>query len=123
MSGADDADRHALSPALLHDLRTPLGHIIGYAELLAERAEEAGDERFLPELRKISAAGYRMLALMDEFFTATRALHPDAPGGLRWEDVDLLRALSEGPCDLSAAEAERLASMSALVASLLPPRT
>ena len=120
MSAADDADRHVLSPALLHDLRTPLGQIIGYAELLAERGEEAGDERFVPDLQKISAAGYRMLALIEEFFTATRALQ--APGGLTWQDVELLRALSEGPCDLSATEAERLASVSALIAALLPPR-
>jgi signal transduction histidine kinase len=69
------ADRHVLPPALIHDLRTPLGQIIGYAELLAERAGEAGDERFVPDLEKISAAGYRMLALFDEHFTA-------APGGL-----------------------------------------
>jgi signal transduction histidine kinase len=69
------ADRHVLPPPLIHDLRTPLGQIIGYAELLAERAGEAGDERFVPDLEKISAAGYRMLALFDEHFTA-------APGGL-----------------------------------------
>ncbi len=65
-------ERHTLQPELLHDLRTPLGQIIGYAELLAERAEEAGDERFVPDLEKISAAGYRLLALFDEHFAAAR---------------------------------------------------
>jgi len=121
MSGADDAGRHAMSPELLHDLRTPLGQIIGYAELLAERAEAAGDERFVPDLQKISAAGYRMLALIDEFFTATRALHPDS-GGLTWEDVDLLRALSGASVPASPGDAERLASLAARIAALLPPR-
>ncbi|CAA9333420.1 MAG: hypothetical protein AVDCRST_MAG68-2612 [uncultured Gemmatimonadetes bacterium] len=105
-----DADRHALPPALLHDLRTPLGQIIGYAELLAERAAEAGDERFAPDLEKISAAGYRILALLEESFTATRA---DAPGALTWADVDMLRGLP-------GADAARLADR---IAALLPPRT
>ncbi|HEX8830301.1 MAG TPA: histidine kinase dimerization/phospho-acceptor domain-containing protein [Longimicrobium sp.] len=109
-----EPDRHALPPALLHDLRTPLGQIIGYAELLAERAEEAGDERFGPDLQKISAAGYRMLALLEGAFTATRA---DAPGALTWDDVDTLRAL--GGRTLSPEDAERLA---AGLAALLPPR-
>jgi signal transduction histidine kinase len=116
MSAGDDADRHALSPARLHDLRTPLGQIIGYAELLAERAEEVGDERFLPDLRKISAAGYRMLALLEEFFTATRGGVPD---DLTWDDVELLGAVGGG---LGPEERERLASLAARIAAVLPPR-
>jgi signal transduction histidine kinase len=113
------ADRHTLSPALLHDLRTPLGQIIGYAELLAERAEEAGDERFAPDLKKISAAGYRMLALIEDIFTATRG---DVPGGFTWEDVDTLRGLADGSRSLKSDDAERLASVSTSLAALLPAR-
>jgi signal transduction histidine kinase len=109
-----EPDRHALPPMLLHDLRTPLGQIIGYAELLAERAEEAEDERFAPDLQKIAAAGYRMTELLEESFAATRA---DAPGALTWDDVDMLRALGGRP--LSQEDAERLA---AGLAALLPPR-
>jgi len=67
---AANGTRHALPSALLHDLRTPLGHIIGYTELLVERAEEAGDGALVPDLRKVSAAGYRMVALLEESFTA-----------------------------------------------------
>lgn len=119
MSGADEAGRHALSPALLHDLRTPLGQIIGYAEMLAERAEEAGDEGFAPDLQKISAAGYRMLALIEEIFTATRV---DVPRGFTWDDVDTIRGLGDGSRPLSPENAERLASVAARIAALLPPR-
>jgi hypothetical protein len=60
------AVRHPVPEALVHDLRNPLNQIIGYAELLLEQATEAGHTDYLPYLRKVSAAGYRMLSLMDE---------------------------------------------------------
>lgn len=116
MNAANDAGGSALSSAQLHDLRTPLGQIIGYAELLAERAEETGDERFAPDLRKISAAGYRLLALIEEIFTAARA---DAPAPFTWDDADALRALA---ATSRPDDAERLASISARIAALLPSR-
>lgn len=122
MSSADaaagGADRHALPPKLIHELRTPLGQIIGYAELLAERAVEAGDERFVPDLKKVSAAGYRLLALFDEHFTAARA---SGPAGLTLDDADLLRELAGGRPP-APADRERLSSLAARVAALLPPR-
>lgn len=53
---------------LLHDLRTPLGHILGYSELLIEQANESGQEEFVPYLEKIRAAGRELLALMNDNF-------------------------------------------------------
>jgi signal transduction histidine kinase len=80
-----DAARHPLPPSLLHDLRTPLAQMIGYAELMVEKTEEAGDEALVPDLRKVSAAGYRMLALLEDNFAAEEAGPPAAlpadPGG------------------------------------------
>ena len=76
-TGTADAPRQALAPALLHDLRTPLGQIIGYAELLVERAQ-AGEEVPVADLKKISAAGYRMLALVEDNFAPTPAEEPAA---------------------------------------------
>lgn len=110
MSGAAP---QSLSPALIHDLRTPLGQIIGYAELLAERAEDAGDERLLPDLRKISAAGYQILALIEEHFTAAPVPRPAAVP-FTWDDVDLLRDLG--------GESDRAAELAARIAALLPAR-
>jgi signal transduction histidine kinase len=70
--------RLAVPSELLHDLRTPLGQVIGYAELLVERAQEAGDDGIVPDLQKISAAGYRILALIEHNFTAAPAEDPGA---------------------------------------------
>jgi hypothetical protein len=72
-SANSGAARHPVPAALLHDLRTPLGQIIGYAELLVERAQDAGDETFVADLQKVSAAGYRMVALLEKSFAAEPA--------------------------------------------------
>jgi signal transduction histidine kinase len=60
--------QHSLPPALLHDLRTPLGHVLGYAELLQEQAEESGYKELLPYIQKIHVAGEQLLAMLNENF-------------------------------------------------------
>ncbi|HEV7766928.1 MAG TPA: response regulator [Thermoanaerobaculia bacterium] len=62
--------RTALSPRLLHDLRNPLNQIIGYSEMLTEEAEGQRREGFVSDLDKIRTAGRRMLAVVEENFTA-----------------------------------------------------
>src|SRR4029453_18941659 len=48
-----------------HELRTPLNAIIGYSEMLEEEAHELGQEAFAPDLRRINAAGKRLLQLIN----------------------------------------------------------
>jgi two-component system sensor histidine kinase/response regulator len=60
--------------ALRHDLRTPIGHIIGYAEMLIEENEDSGTDAS-PDLSKIRAAGQRLLTLIDQ------RLRPVSPEG------------------------------------------
>jgi signal transduction histidine kinase len=67
---AEDVPRHPLPAALLHDLRTPLGQIIGYAELLVERADDVGDPALTADLKKVGAAGHRMLQVLEERFVS-----------------------------------------------------
>src|SRR5579862_3113778 len=55
-----------LTPELLHDLRTPINQIIGYAEMLAEQAEEDGQPAFVPDLKKIGIAGRQLIALLHD---------------------------------------------------------
>ncbi len=49
-----------------HELRTPLNAIIGYSEMLAEDAEELGQNDSIPDLQKIQAAGKHLLGLVND---------------------------------------------------------
>ncbi len=48
-----------------HELRTPLNAIIGYSEMLQEEAEDQHAESFIPDLRRIHAAGKHLLELIN----------------------------------------------------------
>lgn len=58
---------------LRHDLRTPLTAIKGFAEMLLEDAEDAGNEALEHDLKKMLDAGMRLLAQIDSLvdFTGT----------------------------------------------------
>ena len=49
-----------------HELRTPMNAILGYSEMLMEDAEDAGQEDFIPDLKKINQAGAHLLALIND---------------------------------------------------------
>jgi signal transduction histidine kinase len=49
-----------------HELRTPLNAIIGYSEMLQEDARDLGEESFVGDLAKISAAGEHLLGLIND---------------------------------------------------------
>ncbi|WP_372604798.1 response regulator, partial [Actibacterium sp.] len=56
-----------------HDLRTPVGHIIGYAELIEEDMDAAALKDCGHDLMAIQNAGQRILALVDQFFGEAKA--------------------------------------------------
>jgi two-component system sensor histidine kinase/response regulator len=62
--------RTSLSSKLLHDLRSHLGQIIGYTEMLTEEMEGQRREDFGTDVQKISVAGRRMLTLIEDNFTS-----------------------------------------------------
>ena len=65
--------RHPLPSALLHDLRTPLNHILGYSELMMEEAQgEDPASLLLPHLQKVCAAAHHMATLLTENFESSR---------------------------------------------------
>jgi signal transduction histidine kinase len=66
--------RYLVPAALLHDLRTPLSQMLGYSEMLLEESEASGNEHFVEDLKKIRAAGWKLLALMDANFQPLRVV-------------------------------------------------
>ena len=55
----------SLSRQQLHDLRTPLNHIIGYSELLKDQATSEGHLAYMPDLERIHDAGRQLLSLLN----------------------------------------------------------
>ncbi len=55
-----------------HDMRTPVGHIMGYAEMLEEDLNGDLSPEFLRDLVVIKTSGERMIALIDEFLGANK---------------------------------------------------
>jgi len=49
-----------------HELRTPLTSVLGYTELLQERAAKYGYDEFIPDLEKIRAAGKDLVTMINE---------------------------------------------------------
>jgi adenylate cyclase len=50
---------------LQHEVRTPLGHIIGYSEMLEEEILEMNQPDLIEDLRKVRSAATRLLDLVD----------------------------------------------------------
>ncbi|MDX1624392.1 MAG: adenylate/guanylate cyclase domain-containing protein, partial [Gemmatimonadota bacterium] len=63
-------DPKALGSRVRHDLRTPLNHVIGYAELLLEDATEAGEEAVARDLERIRSSARKILAMLDDALVA-----------------------------------------------------
>ena len=67
MSDREEALRKAEETMrrLQHEVRTPLGQIKGYSEMIEEELEDYGAEDLAPDLQKIRLAAERLLDLMD----------------------------------------------------------
>jgi DNA-binding response OmpR family regulator len=64
---ADDstAFRRRLSQ-IRHDLRNPVGHVIGYSEMLAEELDSDSDAEILQDLGRIRTSGERLVELIED---------------------------------------------------------
>ncbi len=70
MTDAPENSFATLLSKIRHDLRTPVGHVIGYSEMIEEELEEAGKKDHAHDLQAIQNAGQRILALIDDHFGA-----------------------------------------------------
>ncbi len=66
---------HELPSGLLHDLRTPLNHIIGYTEMLIEQAQEKGQDEFVPDLQKTGDSREALLKQVRDLVSNCAARH------------------------------------------------
>ena len=70
MSAAGDggSETRTTMRRLQHDLRTPLGQILGYGEMLQEELHDRSLTELLPDLERICAAATTVLGLVDGIF-------------------------------------------------------
>jgi class 3 adenylate cyclase len=100
----DRADRlheaEATMRMLQHEVRTPLGHIIGYSEMLEEEVEERDQQDLCSDLQKIRSAATRLLDLVDGKLLTdpTEEIAQARPAG-----AEAAEAASVGPVGESAA--------------------
>ena len=97
---------HPLPSELLHDLRTPLNHIIGYSEMLIEQAQEQGPADFVPDLQKTHAAGKQLLSLINDNFHPVRSRDTRAAPATISEEVIHPSPFALHPSDLSSGAAQ-----------------
>lgn len=71
-SSAFPSTRFTLPSCLLHDLRTPINHIIGYSEMLIELAQGGAHGDLATDLQKVRRAGKQLLDLISENFISDR---------------------------------------------------
>ncbi len=69
-----EANRHksAFVANMSHELRTPLNAIIGYSEMLAEEAEDLGEQSFVSDLGKINSSGKHLLSLINNILDLSK---------------------------------------------------
>jgi len=71
-----EASAPPLSPrqlAIRHELRTPIGHVIGYSEMILEEVDGTRHAGITADLNSVRSGGLQLLALVDEFF------NPESP--------------------------------------------
>ncbi len=66
----DQEEFKAMLSEFRHDIRTPIGHIIGYAEMISEDLDEETANLLANDLDAIRNAGQKMLGSIDQFFNA-----------------------------------------------------
>jgi len=105
MSDREDLTRDARETMrrLQHEVRTPVGQIVGYSELLEEELVDRGQEDLTPDLQKIRDAAQRLLDLLDGKFRTDGEATPEPAETERAEPTD-----DETPAEPEAARRQRI---------------
>jgi signal transduction histidine kinase len=66
--------------ALRHDIRTLVGHILGYGELVVLKLQEREKDELLPDMEKIRLAANRIMVMIAERLNSQTLLQEGSPG-------------------------------------------
>lgn len=66
--------QHILPPDLIHDLRTLIGHVLGYSDLLRELPQDADQPELILYTARIHEAAEQLLTMLNENFSSSRAV-------------------------------------------------
>lgn len=113
--------RNGFLSILTHDLKTPLGTIIGYTQLLARRFERDAVQqpaKILANLRFIEAAAKKMTGQVNEVLEIARLQQGEVPS-LEREPVDLVSLVQQVSSDLQPLSMQPTITVNAAVSSLV----
>ena len=97
-------DKSAFMARMSHELRTPLNAVLGFARLLEDDLTEPPSQRQRERLRRISEAGVRLLALVDDLLDIARLeAEPLPPVTVPLAAAEVLARVAEG-CEALARE-------------------
>lgn len=106
MNGRTTAERPRLPRKVAHDLRSYIGHVIGYSELWLDETEEEGEAGFRQDLHRIQTAGRQLLALVNEHIDPMDARIDNAPARLSLVEIAVVGATGETGAPEKAADQE-----------------
>jgi signal transduction histidine kinase len=95
---AVNKELESFSSSVSHDLRAPLRHLIGFAEMVEEDAPAGLDEKSRRNLATITESGRRMEHLIEDLLAFSRTAKAD----LRSTNVSLAELVRQARADLSA---------------------
>jgi signal transduction histidine kinase len=93
MAESANRTKSAFLANMSHELRTPMNAIIGYSEMLAEEAEEAGQPDFVPDLQKIQSASKHLLELINDVLDLSKI--ESGKMTVYCEDIDIAAMVRE----------------------------
>ena len=98
-----NSELEAFSYSVSHDLRTPLRHILGFADLLKRESGEGATPKAARYLKVIGESAERMNRLIDDLLEFSRTSRAELRRGL----VDLERLVQSVRADLAPDQGER----------------
>ena len=87
---------------LQHEVRTPLGQIKGYSEMIEEELEDYGAEELAPDLQKIRQAADRLLELMDGKLRTDAGARRSNSAWVGWSTSIKATSMVAGRCSRNA---------------------